>query len=195
MNLAHLITMSRLLLAPLFITVYLMHSSLGIPLHCAGYVLLLIAVVIELTDLFDGHVARKYGMVSLFGKIFDPVVDSIVRVSFFIAFSQPPVSLPIGVCLLFFWRDSIISFLRILAAKQGITLSARPSGKLKALFQGTVIIVIVVFMILAGQNVIDLDELKSFSFVLAMTCAIYTLLSGLDYIFTHRNVIRKALIS
>ncbi len=99
----------------------------------------------ELTDLLDGIVARSTGQVSQVGKILDPMTDSLYRTSIFAAFLVNGW-LPLWAFAVFFMRDIIVSYLRILSEQRSITLAARMSGKLKAIIQGVAQIGVVIAM-------------------------------------------------
>jgi len=103
------------------------------------------AFFIELSDLLDGTVARKLGVVSDVGKLLDPAADSFSRLSVFLALATHPAPGPAepwfpawGVAILLF-RDVAVSFLRQVSASKGVVVAARLSGKVKALAQGTAI--------------------------------------------------------
>ena len=101
-----------------------MHASFGINELLLPYVLLFLLGVFELSDAFDGYIARKYNQVSDFGKIFDPMADSIARISVLLTFTQPPVNLPLPLIFVFLYRDSVISTLRTICALKGFALAA-----------------------------------------------------------------------
>jgi len=174
-----------MLLAPLFIAVYLYFPNLT-------YVLLLILILCELTDIFDGFAARRLRGVTELGKILDPMADSIVRSSILIAFTQGIVALPIMIVLLFIYRDFMISTLRTLCALKGTALAARASGKIKAVIQAVVIFGIVLMLILQGHGWITVETLQQVSLYGVLAAAIYSLGSGLEYAMANRSAIKQA---
>jgi len=96
---------------------------------------LLLLGLVELTDLFDGHLARRHNAVSDFGKMFDPYCDSVSRLIIYWALAI------IGACwavvpLVMAVRDVTVSYARIVMTRKGIDVSARLSGKVKAIVQG-----------------------------------------------------------
>lgn len=88
-------------------------------------------VIMEITDLLDGKIARRTGAVTDFGKFFDPFADSFSRLTYFLAFTVAGF-LPPWVFLLVMYRDTTVSFIRLLAMRKNIVVSARRSGKIKA---------------------------------------------------------------
>ncbi len=87
--------------------------------------------VMEITDLLDGKIARKMGTVTDFGKFYDPFADSFTRLTCFFAFMVKGF-FPAWIFLLVLYRDITVSFIRLLALRKGIVMSAKPSGKIKA---------------------------------------------------------------
>lgn len=192
MRLALFLTLFRLVISPLFLVVYLYYLPLGIPLVALPYVLLGLLVICELSDIFDGVVARRANEVTDLGKILDPIADSVVRVSFLLAFTQGIVKLPVMLVLVFVYRDGLISALRILCALRGQALAARTSGKLKAIIQAISIFAIVAMIIPYSQGHMSLATLQQISFYIVLIAAGYTVASGVEYLVANRQYIGKA---
>jgi CDP-diacylglycerol--glycerol-3-phosphate 3-phosphatidyltransferase len=151
--------------------------------------------VSELSDACDGYFARKFNQVTDFGKIFDPMADSVYRISVFLAFTLPPVNVSIFLIFIFIYRDSVISTLRTVCALKGFALAARPSGKLKAVIQATVAVTILVMMIPYASGHLPSESLQFYSSCLIGFAAVYTIFSGIDYIFANRQYVKKLLTS
>lgn len=138
LNLANGLTISRLILGPLFIVFFLTNQPWG------AVAALGLAVGFEVTDLLDGYFARLFGHVSSLGKLLDPLADSISRFSVFLAFTTEETvrghPWPVLLVVLIFYRDALVAYVRTFAASTGVVLAARFSGKLKAAVQGTGII-------------------------------------------------------
>jgi CDP-diacylglycerol--glycerol-3-phosphate 3-phosphatidyltransferase len=123
-----ILTVGRIVLAPVFFIIY--------SLAMAGSPLLLIPVwavfvLIEVSDLLDGHIARMRGQVSELGKVLDPFADSVSRITYFFCFVLSGF-LPIWILLVLVYRDIAISYVRIVMSGRGVMLAARLSGKVKA---------------------------------------------------------------
>lgn len=174
---------------------YIGHAYVGISFHVLPYILLGVLTISELTDAFDGYFARKYQQVSDFGKIVDPMADSISRISAFLTFTYAPVKLPLLLVFVFIYRDSMISTLRTICALRGIALSARPSGKIKAIIQAIAIYLVVLLMIPYSLGYLQLHEFQKISFYIVSLAALYTLYSAVDYFHAHqkevKNIIRN----
>ena len=151
------------------------------PLACFfliyGCLALALAIMIlgEITDALDGYVARKTGQISNLGKIYDPMCDSIFHMVIWISFLAIGW-VPIYLVLVFFVRDCVVSNIRICLASHRIVLSARTSGKIKAIAQATAQISLVVLHIFISGS-----ALKEFQLLIVWSAAIVTVYSLFDY--------------
>lgn len=125
----NVITSARLPLAPLAVAFMLTDTLWGMVAAAA------LALVLELSDLLDGYVARAYGVVSDFGKLYDPFSDAFSRFTLFLGLMGIGAA-DLWMIIAIFYRDSSISFFRSVAATRGVVLAARSSGKAKAVVQG-----------------------------------------------------------
>lgn len=194
MSIANYFTLVRLVISPLFLWLYLSHNSIGVDSYWLPYCLLGLWIISELSDAFDGYLARKYNQVTDLGKILDPMADSIARITSFLAFVQPPVNLSISLVFVFLYRDSVVSTLRTVCALRGQALAARLSGKIKAVIQAIAAFLILILMIAQTRNYISNEELTFASFWIVLCAAIYTIFSGIDYIYANREAISKLLV-
>ncbi len=140
-NLPNAITVARILACPL-ILVLTLSSSAGTLFW--AFVLFTAAAV---SDLWDGYLARKHGLVTTVGKLLDPIADKLLLASTFIPFylvSQRPDpftdipvwgAMPLWVLIVIFGREVAVTVLRSWAARRGSVISAGPSGKIKAFTQ------------------------------------------------------------
>lgn len=183
----------RILLGPLFLLIYLYYGAAGISFKVLPYFLLLVMALSELSDLFDGFLARRRNQVTDLGKILDPMADSIFRVSVLLTFTQGVIQLPLLLVFVFFYRDMVISTLRTVCALRGVALAARWSGKIKAVIQAVVGFFIVILLIFFSWGSLTLHQLQSFSFYAVLISALYTLGSAVEYLIVNRVYIQKAL--
>lgn len=188
-----LLTLSRILLGPIFVVVYLYYQELGITMGMLPYILLLLAAISEVSDIFDGALARKHNKVTELGKLLDPMADSIFRLSVLLAFTQEVIQIPVLLICVFFYRDTVIGTLRTVCALRGYALAARLSGKIKAVIQAAVIFFILIMLIPYSMGCLDVQVLKAMSFYSVLIAAIYTLYSGTEYIIANRAYIKKAI--
>ncbi len=188
-----ILTLSRILLGPIFLVVYLYHDAFGISMQWLPYILIMLAGYSELSDLFDGELARRHNKVTDLGKLLDPMADSVFRFSVILAFTQGVIQLPLILVSIFFYRDTIISTLRTLCALRGYALAARLSGKVKAVIQAAVGFFIMIMMIPYSLGTLSGEALREISFYSVLVAAAYTLFSGIEYILANRPYIKKAL--
>ncbi|VHO03774.1 CDP-alcohol phosphatidyltransferase family protein [Candidatus Rhabdochlamydia sp. T3358] len=193
MSIALILTLLRILLGPIFVALYLYHDQFGFTLLSLPYVLLCLTVLSEVSDVFDGLLARRYNKVTDLGKLLDPMADSIFRLSVFLAFTQGVIQLPLLLVCIFFYRDIVISTLRALCGLRGFALAARLSGKIKAVVQAIIIFFILVMLIPYSLGYLELGLLRKLSVYSVSIGVIYTLYSGCEYIVANRSYIQKAL--
>lgn len=174
-NIPNFLTSMRLVISPV-IAYFLLLDSL---MSC--YIVLGLVVFCELTDLADGYMARKHGLVTDLGKLLDPMADSIYRDTIFLSLAvSHQVSLFLVLPILY--RDSIIQTLRTVCAYRGIVLAARWSGKIKAVVQAVVILIIIVWRIIGASNGEFAAQLYLYNnLLMGIACGV-TLISAVDYL-------------
>jgi len=160
MNLANKLTFFRVILAPVFFTVYLLPDFFpSWFINGAKWTvpaLWLIFIVSEVTDLFDGIAARKRCEISDFGKLFDPFADTLMQLTCFLCFVIDGI-FPAILFLLVIYREFGILFLRNLMLKKGAAMGASLAGKIKTVF----------YIIAAGAALltVSLQRLALFEFL------------------------------
>ena len=192
MSLPHYFTLLRIVLSPLFPILYLGYERLGIPLWVLPYLMLILLVICEFSDLIDGYLARRHNQVTDLGKILDPMADSVTKISLFLTFTQGMVDLPLILVLIFLYRDFFVSTLRTLCALRGVALAARFSGKMKTVLQGIVLFLILFLMIPTTMGLLSVTLLRQISLFAVAIAAFYSLVSMGDYVYANRIFIKKA---
>ncbi len=195
MSFANYLTFIRIFISPIFMFLYIEHEMVGISATVLPYVLLFLFGVSELSDAFDGYVARRYNQVTDLGKLLDPMADSIYRISVFLTFTRPPVEVPLLLVFVFLYRDSVISTLRTICAFRGFALAARSSGKIKAVIQAASAFIILLMMIPFSMNMIPQHTLHYTAVIVVGISALYALYSGIEYIFANRDYVMRLLTS
>lgn len=140
--LAYILTFSRLALAAAFAVAVAVFAPDGLGTHEA-VALIVLAIFEEVTDLLDGMAARAMGTASLLGGLFDPLSDSLSRLTMYFAMALVGW-VTVAVPLVMTARDVIVAYTRTVRALTGGRTSARLSGKVKALIQGGAIPVLVI---------------------------------------------------
>jgi len=133
MTLPNKLTVGRIALTPVFFIVFSL-TVFREQILVSGIILLwIIQIVSEVSDVLDGHIARKHNLVSDMGKIMDPFGDVLSRVTYFVCFTAVGL-MPLWALIVILWREFCIMFIRMVMAKEGTALAARKGGKLKAVF-------------------------------------------------------------
>ena len=188
MNWANRLTLSRLLLTVIFVAA--LNSAWQYGRTCA----LVIFIVAGLTDFVDGEIARRYGFVTNFGKLMDPLVDKIMVAAAFISL-VPLKAVPAWAATTVVARDFLITGLRLMASAKGHVLPAESLGKQKTSWQ---IVTIVFFLVLL--SIVELHYADATSTwwlrawheagpVLVWITVTLTIYSGLGYAWRDREVI------
>lgn len=186
------LTIGRIFISPIFLILYLKYETLGISLQALPFFLIVLLLISELSDFFDGFLARKFNLVTDLGKILDPMADSIARLTVLLTFTQGVIQLPILLVFLFLYRDAMISTLRTLCALNGFALAARKTGKIKTVMQAVAVFAILILMIPYSWGTMSLHTLQQTSLIIISLTAVYTLYSGIEYIYVNRNYITKS---
>lgn len=140
-NIANQLTLLRLLLVPFFL-IFTVIDNLY-----TRVLALIFFIAASLTDLYDGRIARKKGLVTTLGIFLDPLADKFLISSAFIAFVQiPEIYVPAWMVVLIIGREFLITGLRTLAVSRGRILAAQPAGKFKTTSQLVAIITILVIL-------------------------------------------------
>ena len=123
MNLPNVLTIFRIFLTFVFIFLF-MQGGLG-----SRVLALAVFTIASLTDYLDGHLARKYNLISEFGKLMDPIADKFLVLSAFFIFMQLQL-IAVWMFAVIFAREVIVTGLRLFALRRGIALAAEAAGKL-----------------------------------------------------------------
>lgn len=193
MNTAHCLTLLRIFISPLFPILYLGYEWLNVPLLWVPSILFVLLIICEISDVFDGFLARRCNQVTDLGKILDPMADTVTHISFFLTLTQGPVNLPLLLVFVFLYREFFVSTLRTLCALKGFALAARLSGKLKTVLQAIAAFLILLLLQLHLQEIISLETLQQASFLAVAVAALYTLFSACDYFYANRLLLKKTL--
>ncbi len=176
MNIANKITLFRVFLVPIFmIVLYLDFSNSQM---IAG----LIFIFASLTDTLDGYLARSRNLVTDFGKFVDPLADKVLVSAALISLVDLG-KVPGWIVVIIIAREFTITGFRVLAASNGITIAASPLGKFKTITQ-LLAIILILFDNFPFQGIgLPLDM------IMLYLALIFTILSGIDYIYKNKNVL------
>lgn len=176
MNLPNKLTILRVILIPFFL-VFLM-----VPEIPAGkWIALIIFLAASLTDCLDGYIARKYNLITNFGKFMDPLADKLLVDSALIAFVGMG-RIQSWIVIVIIAREFIISGFRLIASDNGVVIAAGWWGKIKTVVQMVMIWVLIADL---GGSVIYIVEQ-----VLIYAALILTVVSLLDYLLKNKDVLK-----
>lgn len=178
MNLANKLTTFRVLCIPIFVVFMLIES---IPYNY--YLAAIVFIIASITDLFDGKIARKYHLVTNFGKFMDPLADKMLVSAALICLT--PKMIPSWVVIIIISRELFISGFRMLAADQGIVLTAGWWGKFKTAFSMVMIIVLIVNTPLNNSVLYIIGQ------VLIWISLALTIISMIEYVSKNFNVLKN----
>ena len=177
MNLPNKLTILRVILIPFFV-VFMLFDITG---AADKWIALVIFCVASLTDMLDGKIARKYNLVTNFGKFMDPLADKLLVCTALICLTSMN-RLNVIVVLVIIAREFIISGFRLVASDNGIVIAASYWGKFKTVSQMALIIVLIVD--LGGVwNVVGT--------VLTWVALLLTIVSLIDYIAKNKQVLTQ----
>lgn len=178
MNLPNKLTILRVCMIPFFVF-FMMTEYMG---AASKWVALAIFVIASLTDLLDGRIARKYNLVTNFGKFMDPLADKLLVCSALICFAELR-ALPAWMVIIIISREFIISGFRLIAADNGIVIAASYWGKFKTVFQMVMIILLIADLPFAWMETAET--------VIIYIALILTVVSLADYLVKNKGVLRE----
>ena len=177
MNLPNKLTVLRVILIPFFVVSLL---AFGGNVRILRYVAASIFIVASLTDMLDGKIARKYNLVTNFGKFMDPLADKLLVCSALIGLTQLG-QIPAWMVILIISREFIISGFRLVASDNGVVIAASYWGKFKTTFQ----------MISVVLLILKIPALALVTNICLWIALVLTVVSLADYIIKNRKVLTE----
>ena len=179
MNLPNKLTTLRVIMIPFFVFFLLWQNGENYTFRMIALALFIIA---SLTDLLDGKIARKYNLVTNFGKFMDPLADKLLVCSALICLIELN-ALPAWMVIIIS-REFIISGVRLIASDNGVVIAASYWGKFKTTFQ----MVSVVLLIL------DIPALAFVTTICVWIALVLTIVSLVDYIYKNHKILTEGSI-
>ena len=175
MNLPNKLTILRVLLIPFFVFFML------VPIvPYSNYIAVAIFVVASLTDLADGKIARKYNLVTNFGKFMDPLADKLLVCAALICLVATG-QLAAWIVIVIISREFIISGFRLIASDNGVVIAASYWGKFKTVFQ----------MIMICLMIANIGMFKIITDIVMWIALILTVVSAIDYLHKNKDVMKE----
>ena len=182
MNLPNKLSMLRICMIPFFVAFALMS-----PLW-AQLVALAIFCIASLTDMLDGQIARKYNLVTNFGKFIDPIADKLLVMSALVVLTGQG-RMPSWVCIVMLAREFAISGLRLVAADSGKVIAAGKLGKIKTVTQMVAVIALLFLTPVTGSGLLGTPGVVLANIAMYVA-AFMTLWSGVDYVVKNKDVLK-----
>ncbi|MBO5372158.1 MAG: CDP-diacylglycerol--glycerol-3-phosphate 3-phosphatidyltransferase [Lachnospiraceae bacterium] len=178
MNLPNKLTIFRVILIPFFVFFLLYPGFEGY----GNYIATAIFIIACLTDLADGKIARKYNLVTNFGKFMDPLADKLLVCAALICLVETG-QLASWIVVIIISREFIISGFRLIASDNGVVIAASYWGKFKTTFQMLMIIALILDLKFAFWNILCI--------VLIFIATFLTVVSLVDYIIKNKDVLKE----
>lgn len=176
MNLPNKLTILRVILIPVFLLVLFLAPA---PLN--RYIAVAIFIIASLTDMLDGKIARKYNLVTNFGKFMDPLADKLLVMSALVSMVALK-DLAAWVVIIILAREFAITGFRTLAMEANIVMAASWWGKVKTTVQMMMVVVVLLHLPFAYMRTLEM--------VLIGLAVFFTILSGVDYIVKNKQVLK-----
>ena len=177
MNLPNKLTILRVIMIPFFVLALLYNGGENQTLR---YVAAAIFIIASLTDMLDGKIARKYNLVTNFGKFMDPLADKLLVCSALICLVELK-ELPAWMVIVIISREFIISGFRLVASDNGVVIAASYWGKFKTTFQMIAVVLLIV----------GIPALSMVTTAVVWIALILTVISLVDYIAKNVNALKE----
>lgn len=174
MNLPNKLTMFRVILIPFFVVFMLADIT-----AYDKWIALAIFIIASLTDLLDGKIARKYNLVTNFGKFMDPLADKLLVCSALICLVALS-KIPAWIVIVIIAREFIISGFRLIASDNGVVIAASYWGKFKTTFQ----------MIMICLMIADIAAISLLTAIVMWVALVLTVVSLVDYLVKNKDVMK-----
>ncbi len=174
MNLPNKLTMFRVILIPFFVVLMLVDIT-----SYDKWIALAVFIIASLTDLLDGRIARKYNLVTNFGKFMDPLADKLLVCSALICLVALE-RIPAWVVIVIIAREFIISGFRLIASDNGVVIAASYWGKFKTTFQ----------MVMICLMIADIAQIALLTQIVMWVAVVLTVVSLADYLMKNKEVMK-----
>ena len=184
MNLPNQLTVLRVLIIPFMVILYYLDKAYGEPLALNGYsiAIAVLFILASLTDFFDGYLARKWQVITVFGKFLDPLADKLL-VMFALLMLQDIGVIPMWIVLVILMREFIVTGIRLIAVEGGNVIAASKLGKYKTA-STMVALIILLFHVepiaLAGVSF-------NIGMIILYIATALTIISGVEYIIKNQH--------
>ena len=194
MNLPNKLTMLRMVMVPFFVFFLLETPEMGDWMFFK-WIALALFIVASLTDMLDGKIARKYNLVTNFGKLMDPLADKLLVCSALVGLTWHGI-VPAWMTIIIIGREFIISGFRLIAAEKGVVIAASMWGKLKTVSQMIMICFTITVLNDYGFRgdmyaVAVYMGIEYVAVALMWIATLLTVISLVDYVWKNRAIMKE----
>lgn len=175
MNIPNQLTILRVIMIPFFVF-FMLSNAFG---ENGKWIALIIFAVASFTDLLDGYIARKYHLVTNFGKFMDPLADKLLVSAAMVCLVETG-QLAGWIVILIISREFIISGFRLIASDNGVVIAASYWGKFKTVFQ----------MVMVGLLIADISQIIIVTDIVTGIAVVLTIISLVDYLVKNKGVMK-----
>jgi len=189
MNIPNRLTVLRVLLIPFMVILYYLDKAFGDPLVLNGYSIAIgsLFIVASLTDFLDGFLARRWQIITVFGKFLDPLADKLL-VMFALLMLQDIGVIPMWIVLVILTREFIVTGIRLIAVDGGNVIAASNLGKYKTASTMVALILLLFHVPALNLTVVTMD----LGLIILYIATVLTIVSGLEYIIKNQHTFKDS---
>lgn len=196
MNLPNKLSIGRILMVPI-IVIFSLFINLGeafsltvnghvVSMQWQEIIVVVLFILASITDLLDGMIARKYNMITSFGKFIDPIADKMLVNSLLILYAYHGF-IPVLAVVMMIWRDTIVDGLRMSASSRGKVVAAGMMGKIKTVLQMIALVLVMLHNLPFAFLGLPLDQIMIWS------ACVVSLISGVQYFMQLKDVVMETM--
>ncbi len=178
MNLPNKLSFMRVLLVPVLVVVYYIQTDILLMMLAP------IFIIASFTDFLDGYIARKYNLVTTFGKFIDPLADKLIVLAALLVLNDADI-IPIWITVIILSREFIVTGIRLIAVGEGKVIAASKLGKYKT---ASTMIALVLLLMYPFDNIFP--DIGIYILYLGV---LLTVVSGFDYFFKNKKIIMESI--
>ncbi len=184
MNLPNKISMIRILIIPIMVLSYYFGTNELLAYDPRWIVLPILFIIASITDFLDGYIARKYNLVTTFGKFIDPLADKLLVMTALLLLTVEGI-IPVWIVITILSREFIVTGIRLIAAPTGKVIAASKLGKYKT---ATTMVALVLLLMYKFGNIFE-----TYGMILLYVGLALTIISGIEYFYKNRHIIAESI--
>ena len=184
MNLPNKISMIRILIIPIMVLSYYFGTNELLAYDPRWIVLPVLFILASITDFLDGYIARKYNLVTTFGKFIDPLADKLLVMTALLLLTVEGI-IPVWIVITILSREFIVTGIRLIAAPTGKVIAASKLGKYKT---ATTMVALVLLLMFKFGNIFE-----TYGMILLYVGLAFTIISGIEYFYKNRHIIAESI--